>query len=276
MDSNTYSISEDEIKFEVERLKKEELEQKVKQELTEYEIVEENKKKFLKNFFENNGFFNCGESLINLKYDLEDTFKDFENHKNFEKIFWENLEQYGGFSKCPTCKKEPYVLRIYQGTEDYRLFGSLIGVTMSLGLNKMNKERPRYTSGLIKSIQCCEHLFDFQQKKRYIKLANTPFKNNPLIETTKYASIFLLNGKLSLFTKDINRIQNPKEWNDYINWEEYIPYIETFKTQETSSEENEAKKIAKELNISKQKKEIQILEQLLSEAREKLKALEVV
>ena len=52
--------------------------------------------------------------------------------------------------------------------------------------------------------------------------------------------------------------------------------METFKTQETSSEEFEAEKIARELIISKQKKEIQILERLLLEAREKLKALEVV
>jgi hypothetical protein len=264
MDSNTYSISEDEIKFEVERLRKEELEQKVKEEtihiLYKEKELQDNKEKFLRNFFDNDGLFYYKENK-GLNTESYDTifykFKDFLDLKDFEFSFWEKVTSYNGFSKCPTCKKQPEILKDHICIQ-YGI-GLLTFFTEFL-YDKSRRIGKIHTSGRIRSIQCCEHLFDFQEKKRYIKLSSTPFKNNPLIETVKYINIKNINGR------KVYSYQIPE------CWEEYIPYMETFKTQETSSEE----KIAKELSISKQKKEIQILESLLSEAREKLKALEVV
>lgn len=260
MNTSENFFSEEEINLEVERLRKEELEQKVKEELFEKEAKEkelqDEMENFLVKFFDNNGVISREDNEI-LIYIFKGTFDDF---------FWKRLEVYGGFSKCPTCNSYPCVIRFTEG-----IYLPLKNGKIFTGVSSWE--------GIIKSVQCCEHLFDFTQKKRYIKLNETPFKDNKFIETIKYVSLTEINKEKNIYTVDkffIKRIINhrPKERNDYLNWEEYIPYIEEYKlVVEIPKQEDENVK-AKSIAISKQRKEIEILERLLSEAKEKLKSLE--
>ena len=215
----------------------------------------DNKEKFIRNFFENNGTLDPKKDY-EIIYNLKDLF---------ESLFWDKLESYGGFSKCPTCGSIPTIIR-YKNKQYLPLRNNIISIACN---------RIMTSDDIIKNIQCCEHLYDFQNRKRYIKIDKTPFKNNKFIDTIKYVSLTEIDKELTIYTSGNSFIKrnlqyNPEKINDYLNWEEYIPYIETFKIQE----EREEEKIIKELNISKQKKEIQILERLLLEAKEKLKALE--
>ena len=82
--------------------------------------------------------------------------------------FWKYIEDIGGFSKCPTCNNIPAVIRSYNRKRNYRIS------------NPLNREGgdEKYFHGPIHSIRCCEHLYFFISKKRYI-LKNKYKGSNP-------------------------------------------------------------------------------------------------
>jgi hypothetical protein len=271
MNNSGNIFSQEEINLEVERLKREELEQKVKEELFEKETKEkelqDEMENFLVKFFNDNG-------VIDSKRDRQ---KLYCFGIQIEHLFWEKLETYGGFSKCPTCNSKPSIVS-FIGKRHTNFRGCAV-------VNGM-KSHPHYFSPFgdsIRTIQCCEHLFDFHQKKRYIKLSKTPFKDNTFIEKEKYVTFNLIKDNAIYkicYTKVMSdrelqyeMTDNPKEFDKkYCNWEEYIPYINTDLVEIPKHEDENVK--AKSIAISKQTKEIEILERLLVEAKEKLKALQ--
>jgi hypothetical protein len=268
MDSNTHNFSEEEIKFEVERLRKEALEKKVKEELSKKETkekeLEDEMKNFLVKFFDDNG--------VILRKDSKQLWL-FGN--KIEDLFWEKLETYGGFSKCPACNSTPLIINLFPNGrfQLYRDFAIVSKRNKSVYISSFGES--------IKSIQCCEHLFDFHQKKRYIKLNKTPFKDNKFIEITKYVSKNIIDNESTIYTVTRKYIQenlqyelnyDPKGLDKYLNWDEYIPYVKTDLVEIPKQEDEDTK--ARSIAISKQRKEIEILERLLSEAKEKLKVLQ--
>jgi hypothetical protein len=85
----------------------------------------------------------------------------------FVEKFWNYIDRNGGFSKCPTCGNTPKVMRF--GKCPIRQVGNMVtcsGDSVRCVENLFFKDS--YDSPPIENIYCCEHLYDFSNKKRYI------------------------------------------------------------------------------------------------------------
>ncbi len=87
--------------------------------------------------------------------------------QSLEVEFWKWLDEHGGFSKCPTCGKPPKVVRKNEFT--IRLSGQR-DVNFQEGLwNAINGNGDLFHSDCqLYNINCCEHLYDFKERKRYV------------------------------------------------------------------------------------------------------------
>ena len=80
--------------------------------------------------------------------------------QTLEPEFWRWICEHGGFASCPTCGKQPTVLRkATRGSEEHYTEGLWTTWNISTGDHR---------TGDIQSIYCCEHLWDFKERRRYI------------------------------------------------------------------------------------------------------------
>jgi hypothetical protein len=97
----------------------------------------------------------------------------------FVEKFWNYIDSNNGFSKCPNCGNTPKVMRFGKCT--IRQVGNM--VTCSDPYRTVCTENlfwiDQYESPPIENISCCDHLYDFIYKKRYI------LASKYLIETPK-------------------------------------------------------------------------------------------
>lgn len=101
---------------------------------------------------------NYKDMLLNNRY--------FTNKEEiFDSLFWEYVDKNNGFSICPSCGQTPNISRygsdpINPGSDD--------GVLVK-GLYGFHSREKCFVP--ISSVDCCEHLWDFKTKKRYISLS---------------------------------------------------------------------------------------------------------
>lgn len=88
--------------------------------------------------------------------------------KTNESDFWNYIEEKGGFSRCPTCDSRPKIIRKFEKETRYLNESSLPWIDINF-----NED-----FGEIYNLHCCEHLYDFQDKKRYIRFQNLNIYND--------------------------------------------------------------------------------------------------
>jgi hypothetical protein len=93
----------------------------------------------------------------------------------FVEIFWNYIDRNGGFSKCPTCGNTPKVMRF--GECRIRQVGNMVSCSPYTTRCVENLFfGDSYNSPPIENIYCCEHLYDFSNKKRYILAEKVVFE----------------------------------------------------------------------------------------------------
>lgn len=104
--------------------------------------------------------------------------KILENKNDFsEENFWEYVESNNGFSKCPNCYRTPRVMRFGKCKLLHKGNVTVYDDFCTENIFYVNE----YTSPPIENINCCEHLYDFNTKKRYI-LASKYLSKKPIKE----------------------------------------------------------------------------------------------
>jgi hypothetical protein len=124
----------------------------------------------------------------------------------FVEIFWKYIDTNGGFSKCPTCGNTPKVMRF--GECSIRQVGNM--VTCSNPYSVRCTENlffiDSYDSPPIENIYCCEHLYDFSNKKRYIlaskMLAEKPKKEFHTSTHQFYGNVYKTTSYVEYNPKD--------------------------------------------------------------------------
>ena len=111
--------------------------------------------------------------------------------KTLEPEFWNWVCEHGGFSSCPTCGKQPTVLRkATRGSEEHFTEGLWTTWNISPG---------NHLTGDIQSVHCCEHLWEFSTRRRYIstsKFAAAPCRALPFTTITDRMEVLPGQGGL--------------------------------------------------------------------------------
>lgn len=188
-------------------------------------------------FIENSGVIHRdGSDLTNFyhwnKWDLED----------LEDRFWEYIDNNGGFAGCPTCNLTPKINRL----------ATRYKYTPSVGVEGLFTF---YNNGYlkflpIKTLNCCEWLYEFDTKKVYILASKLKYTFK---EKIKFNTLKLYNSK-------------PRYGNDYEteHFDDYVEYDHTDPLGEIAY---------KQKLILDTSEEIKILKEKLALAEEKLKKL---
>jgi hypothetical protein len=101
--------------------------------------------------------------------ECNDRFYLLWNKDELISAFWNYINANYGFSKCPSCGKTPNVNRFAEWThQGYKNTSYIEGL---IPVNPPYDGHNICGGSTIKSISCCEHLYDFVQKRRY-KLFN--------------------------------------------------------------------------------------------------------
>jgi hypothetical protein len=94
--------------------------------------------------------------------------------------FWKYMSEVG-FAKCPTCEKQPhinrYVTMCYAGKQIYSMQNGLFPNHYMGGGDYIG-----WGSSVIKTLSCCEHLYDFEKRRRYIKVSALKYCNSPKVK----------------------------------------------------------------------------------------------
>lgn len=162
----------EELRIENERKAKETEEDKMKAIQVRIDQLNKSLELFVKN----------GTSYVLHGYDQQYSYLNYcmsKKDPEFVEKFWNYIDSNNGFSKCPNCKKTPKVMRF--GKCIIRQVGNM--VTCSDPYRTVCTENlfwiDQYESPSIENISCCDHLYDFIYKKRYILASKS------LIETSK-------------------------------------------------------------------------------------------
>ncbi len=80
--------------------------------------------------------------------------------------FWKYMEG-EGFATCPSCGNQPYVNRSETITDCGKTY-----INLKEGL--FPKQCHKYAYSTVKTLNCCQHLYSFEQKRRYVKVYYFP------------------------------------------------------------------------------------------------------
>lgn len=101
-------------------------------------------------------------------------------NKEFEEKFWEYIDKNNGFSKCPNCDNKPKVMRMCEVKDPSKpLLNYTPDIYQGLFNIWVDTKYSGVSSGIIENINCCDHLYDFKTKKRYILKNKVVYMANP-------------------------------------------------------------------------------------------------
>jgi hypothetical protein len=104
------------------------------------------------------------------------------NKDELASAFWKYIEQAGGFSKCPSCGQVPHINR----TTSQYCYGMpnnyATGFTEGL-FHKLTWDQSQASiQTKIQTISHCDHLFDYEQTRRYIKVSALKYFDTPKVK----------------------------------------------------------------------------------------------
>jgi hypothetical protein len=148
------------------------------------------------------------------------------NLEDLEKRFWDYIESHNGFSKCPTCNSKPKINRMGSfghlgGNSNHYSEGFISTFTIN-----------GYTQNIpIKTINCCEWLYEFDTQKKYILSEKVKYITN---EKIKFNTIKSRRNEHRMIDELRYGYENEKYY-----WDEYVEYNPEDPTGEKSLREKE-------------------------------------
>jgi hypothetical protein len=161
-----------------------------------------------------------------------------EKNQEFIKLFWEYIDNNNGFSKCPTCGNIPIVLR--SRNYDNMRFEGLFKLVQGTSIGSTD-------CGRIDSIQCCEHLYDFTNKKRYILSEKYQCPGKEKVK-------FYKDDLILKYYRAPEQMKNKVGWPEYVEYIKDDPYgIKSKKLYDISETQNKILSLEKELSVLNEK-----------------------
>jgi hypothetical protein len=149
------------------------------------------------------------------------------NLEDLENRFWNYIDYHNGFSKCPTCNSKPKINRMGKLMWNFR---------EEEGLFKETLDYPSYGEPCrgflpIKTINCCEWLYEFDTQKKYILSEKVKYITR---EKIKFNTIKSRRNEHRM----INELRYGQE-NEKYYWDEYTEYNPNDPTGEKDLREKE-------------------------------------
>ena len=171
-------------------------EKKEAEDLRNAKLQEEERPKMIQDF---NNFMlsKCRISISMHQYDISSPNRYFVNKSpEFENLFWNHIISRGCFQKCPSCNNKPKVIK----RVDYEDTGikKIVFIEGFYTIYKLSVSQYAqiHTTGAVKYVACCEHLFNLDDNKRYIEADKVKLIDEPVVKLAISGTKVVNNGNV--------------------------------------------------------------------------------